>query len=537
MKKIIAIIALFALVLTACACSGGAGSDLTAAKDYLFAMYKDQAEATPADYTVVDKLAVGDASYSVEWTVAVSSGDAADVAVVPGENHMVTVDVNEKAAAEVVYTLTATIKDEAGKSESVSFNHRIPAFKESGWAEYISAADGDTVVVKGVVTGLIAKSKGNSYNCIYMQDADGGYYVYGMDTDPITDDKIGVGMTVRVSGTRTTYSGTIEIEDGKVEIVDANKADLTAVDFTDRYKAAKTLKDEALTKQQSMLVTIKGVEITGQNTDSGYYKFKLGDLETYVRISSSVCPLTKDEQEAFKKGHTEHFGWIADVTGVICVYDGNFYLTPVTADAFNYISLPEKSDAEKVAFEKDSLSIPSTMSQDGTIELAKKGSTYDTVTISWKSDNAHAVIDGTIGNADKLNVKIPAKEETVKLTATLKCGSVTETREFSIKLLAGSMTYDQIVDTAYGLKDGEALDGTYRLFGTIKSIDTAWSDQYKNITVTIQVGDKADKLIQCYRLKGDGAEKLAVGDTITVTGTLKNYKGTIEFDAGCTFVK
>ena len=25
-----------------------------------------------------------------------------------------------------------------------------------------------------------------------------------------------------------------------------------------------------------------------------------------------------------------------------------------------------------------------------------------------------------------------------------------------------------------------------------------------------------------------------VGDTITVSGTIKNYKGTIEFDKGCT---
>ena len=35
-------------------------------------------------------------------------------------------------------------------------------------------------------------------------------------------------------------------------------------------------------------------------------------------------------------------------------------------------------------------------------------------------------------------------------------------------------------------------------------------------------------------MKGTGAETLAVGDTITVTGTIKNYNGTIEFDSGCT---
>jgi hypothetical protein len=43
----------------------------------------------------------------------------------------------------------------------------------------------------------------------------------------------------------------------------------------------------------------------------------------------------------------------------------------------------------------------------------------------------------------------------------------------------------------------------------------------------------ADNLIQCFRLKGTGAENLKVGDEITVTGILKNYNGTVEFDAGC----
>ena len=33
-----------------------------------------------------------------------------------------------------------------------------------------------------------------------------------------------------------------------------------------------------------------------------------------------------------------------------------------------------------------------------------------------------------------------------------------------------------------------------------------------------------------------GVEKV-VGDKITVTGTIKNYKGTIEFDTGCTYTK
>ena len=89
------------------------------------------------------------------------------------------------------------------------------------------------------------------------------------------------------------------------------------------------------------------------------------------------------------------------------------------------------------------------------------------------------------------------------------------------------------VDAAYALEKGASLDGTQMLTGVITKVDTAYNAQYGNVTVTIQVGDKADKLIQCYRMKGTGADVIKEGDTITVSGTIKNYNGTIEFDTGC----
>ena len=69
--------------------------------------------------------------------------------------------------------------------------------------------------------------------------------------------------------------------------------------------------------------------------------------------------------------------------------------------------------------------------------------------------------------------------------------------------------------------------------GKITTIDTAWSDQHSNITVTIIVDGYQDKPVMCYRLAGDGAKDLKEGDVITVTGDFKNYKGTYEFTQGC----
>ena len=91
----------------------------------------------------------------------------------------------------------------------------------------------------------------------------------------------------------------------------------------------------------------------------------------------------------------------------------------------------------------------------------------------------------------------------------------------------------EIVKAAYELQPGQSLEGTHTLTGVIITIDTMYDPGYKNITVTIEVPGTEDMPIKCYRLKGEGADKLAVGDTITVTGTLTNYNGEIEFAQGC----
>lgn len=98
----------------------------------------------------------------------------------------------------------------------------------------------------------------------------------------------------------------------------------------------------------------------------------------------------------------------------------------------------------------------------------------------------------------------------------------------------GSSAASEILDAAYRLAPGEYLDGIQTLTGTITAIDTPYSAKYGNISVVIAVAGSEDRPILCFRLEGSGVESLGVGDTITVSGEMMNYKGTIEFDAGCT---
>ena len=160
--------------------------------------------------------------------------------------------------------------------------------------------------------------------------------------------------------------------------------------------------------------------------------------------------------------------------------------------------------------------------------------------ITWTADSDTIKIVPQDNKMVTIDVDEKNPEEvTYTLTATLSNAagetvSVSFAHKVPAAMILEGMSYEEIVAAAYSLEAGLALEDTQRLYGTVTKIDTPWSDEYKNITVTIQVGELADQPIQCYRLTGEGAEKLQVGDAITVEGILKNYKGTIEFDKGCT---
>ncbi len=94
-------------------------------------------------------------------------------------------------------------------------------------------------------------------------------------------------------------------------------------------------------------------------------------------------------------------------------------------------------------------------------------------------------------------------------------------------------TEAEIVTALFALEAGESLPGTYELTGKITVIKEI-SAQYKNAEFTIKVGEKE---IIVYRAKGEGYDKIKVGDTVTINGTLKRFYEKYEFDQGCTITK
>lgn len=176
------------------------------------------------------------------------------------------------------------------------------------------------------------------------------------------------------------------------------------------------------------------------------------------------------------------------------------------------------ADADKAAAEEAALKLETTSyTEGGTAVLPLTGATYSDVTITWASDNTAVAIDGA-----NLAVTMPAESARVVVTATIKCGETTLTKEFAVFLVV------DILDAAKLLQQGEKLENV-TLTGVVKSIDEAYSEKYGNVTLTIEVEGMA---IQCYRMKGDAAATAKVGDELVVTGSLENYKGTVRFSSG-----
>lgn len=146
-------------------------------------------------------------------------------------------------------------------------------------------------------------------------------------------------------------------------------------------------------------------------------------------------------------------------------------------------------------------------------------------TPEWTSSNTN------VATVDANGVVTPKTMGKTTITATV--GTTSGTKDIVVYPEAGSVLSIAEAIEVCKLTGETNAPYTYSTTGIIESIDENYNTQHSNITVTIMDGTGS---IKAYRMTG-GAE-LAVGDNITITGTLVNYMGnTPEFAQGCTFVQ
>ena len=460
--KILVFVLLVALCLSCFAACNKTPQELVDARDYLYNQYKEfDGKATPADFNRVGAVMINGTKYPIEWTVEVKTeGQSESVKVVKNEDGTVTVDVDEKAAVEISYDLTATISNAKGKTITVTFHHTVPQWRELTWAEYMATEKGQAVVIKGKVASISSKSTGDKYNCMYIYDNDGGYYVYSLTEDPLTTyPNLALGMTVQVTGEKDIYNGTHEVKNATFTVIDAEST-IEFADITDIFAATDDMKSETLTKKAYMPVTIKNVIIGDIDEASSYYYFTIGASKSYLRISSSDNMLSEAETKAFKDGFAALKGKYATVKGLATVYSGSFYIQVITADAAVEQAAPEKDPAGQIADVKGRLAIDTKINGSGrTFTLPTQDTVYTSVNIAWAASSDIAKIeDGKVTYTF-------TEDGTVKLTATLTHATdatVSDTKEFVVTLSVGTP-----VTVAEFLQKAVSEDEIYILTGFI----------------------------------------------------------------------
>lgn len=161
-------------------------------------------------------------------------------------------------------------------------------------------------------------------------------------------------------------------------------------------------------------------------------------------------------------------------------------------------------------------------------DTAASSTTAVTTTVASEGTTASAA-EPTVGDA----TDAPASAETT--TAATKPTTVTvppstTTTQTPTTAPTASAADKQLVDRAFGLAQGDKIEGV-TLTGVVTD-SQGYAAGYGNATFDLQVqGTSGAKTIYCYRVKPADASRpeVAVGDRLSLSGTIQNYKGTIEF--------
>ena len=517
------------------------------ARAYLAAMYKDdRGTVARRDFSVVASVVVGGETFAVVWTT-----DTPDyVTITPSDDNKVLVDIVEAPTEEVNFKLIATMTDAKGNTVTVEIPRIIEAVEASG-VEWVStpAADtaykyavqqnnlGQTLYFAGALSGNYVQTTTNPFESpdVFVEEVEGGSRLYFMDGETKTyieiidrgngDGKVKATLTTEPSNVwtwdaeRKTF--TMAVNDSTWYLGCYNTfntfsasdvsyiADVTKIGDSQFPTGLATV--NIVPEQASTPVVGTAYKYTVMQNTLGqtlYFNGKISGnyLATSVNPGEGVNVFVEEAEGGlrlyFVKGEEKNYIEIIDRGNG----DGKVKAT-VTTEPSNVWTW----DAERKTF---------TMTVN---EATWYLGCYNTFSTFSASDVSYIADVSKIGDS-----QFPAGLYTVEGFMDLQPAFEEEVVDFS------TMTAAEIVAYAYGLKDGEAAPAEATLTGVITEVKTAWSDDYKNITVIIEVEGKT---IECFCLKGDDASALVVGDTITVTGILKNFSGTVEFDSGCKLSK
>ena len=212
----------------------------------------------------------------------------------------------------------------------VSCNTFDPAKKSEGvmtYDEYAAANLDAAVVIEAFVQAK--QSWWDNKATIYLQDPNGGYFVYEMTCSEEDYAKLTVGTKIKVTGFKTEYKGEIEVDSGATfEIIDDGTWVATPTDVTNLLG-----KDELIDKQNMLVsftdMTVKSVSYKGEERgDDIYVTFTKNGADYDFCIERY---LTDPDTAVYKAVEALKAGDVVNVEGFLYWYNGpNTHITKVT---------------------------------------------------------------------------------------------------------------------------------------------------------------------------------------------------------------
>ncbi len=498
MKKVLSVALILALALSLFAGCKGGNEALQSATAYLDNMYqvgeKGSVMSIDQDKDVLASVTIDGVSYPVEWSISITEGaaDSVKIGTSDKENHVL-IELPDVAETDILFAAIATVKDEDGNTESTSFNYKMLC--TLGDLEILdkayALADGQKLNGTPSLTGDITEIKtpwdaSAKTISVVMQVGDAADKLVlctGLKGEGA--EGLAVGDNICVSGTLGKNGGVVGFESGctLVYVNKANGGDVSG-DTTTTVGGDNNTTTAAQGGQQGGQQ--QGGQQGGNNTPS-----------VSLKVVTDQAKILKD---AFALGQNETTPYIAQLTGTVLgveKYDAEYGSVTLTMKV---------GDKTIECFQ---------MKGNGT-DKVKSG---DTITVKGVIKNYYYE-GATKGKVEFAYDKASGTE----VTLTKLVAAAAQDLSSVAKILAA----------AKNLKNGETLQKEVTLTGKVRDVETVYDANYQNITVNFIV---ENTLIKCYRMKGNGIDKIKDGDTITVKGMIKNFNGIIEFDTGCEMTK
>lgn len=442
---------------------------------------------------------------SIAWT-----SDSENCVIKDG---VATFTVPDTGSVKVTLTAVFTCGE---ATQTFTYEITVEPMAATSVADVIAAKVDANKVYKIVGWIVAAGGDNNKPGSFVVSDGTGAIFSYNKQ-------KVEVGNKVIVYGTRADNYGVAQLGTTKLVVVTPEEGE-TFTEGAATEWAAADIDLSKLSKDNIAEYTGKYYKITGST-------YALDGNYTITQYNGKQL-LSLYMSDAMTKNYASFIGKEVVVYGWVRGCKTSNYLT-IQVTKVEKVAEPEKTDADKVAAEKAALEkLALAITETGTHDIYTATETGVTITWALKEGSAAKVEN------NKLVVEaLPDADSTVVLTATITCGESTATVDVTVTIktaFVAPTTPEDIVNAAYALeKDTTLPGGTYTLTGKVTMINEAYNAQYKNVTLTIVVGTLTDKPILCFHMGGKFANIVAVNDTITVEGALKNYGGTIEFDSGC----